>query len=102
MTLSFLVPSSLRYRCDLVEEFIKQLINMKKCNNCGMPSQTLRKDGCRKIFVRPLSARAFKTNASRVGHFDNHKSAIEKLQEVEAGRGNYYYESLGACRICDA
>ncbi len=70
-----------------MEEFIKQLVTMKKCHNCGTPSQTLRNDGCRKVFVRPLSARAIKTNASRVGNLDNHKSAIEKLQEVEAGRG---------------
>ncbi len=61
---------------------------MKKCNNCGTPSQTLRKDGCRKIFVRPLSARALKTYASQVGNLNSHKSAIEKLQEVAAGRGD--------------
>ncbi len=64
---------------------------MKKCNNCGTVSQTIRKDGCRKIFVRPLSGRALKTNASRVGNLDHYKSAIEKLQEAVAGRGDHYY-----------
>lgn len=44
----------------VIESFIKIASNIKKCENCGVISQTYRKDGYAKIFQKPLNARNLK------------------------------------------
>jgi hypothetical protein len=49
-------------RREVVDEFMKIIGGMKKCENCGAFSPALRKDGYSKLFQKPLNDKALKHN----------------------------------------
>jgi hypothetical protein len=50
------------YRREVVDEFMKIIGSLKKCENCGAFSPALRKDGYSKLFQKPLNEKALKHN----------------------------------------
>ena len=68
---------------EVVADFQRECIKIKKCEVCGERSPTIRKDGHTKMFAKPLpkSARVSAKNRLLYGGY----SALEYLQREEAG-----------------